>query len=154
MLAMLMQLLVGCSETVLVEDYHRSNKVFANKRSSPLRTNDDEAVSLSSSAAAALTTNDTSHGDATNRRRRQRPRMDASVFRGTTRRAMVATLQGLRSRHGTNLEGYFETIGFDAEWRTRFVAVFGFATVQERGAVVAFECDNPEGKASLPSSRL
>ena len=114
MLAMLMQLLTGCSDTIIVDDYYRSNAAFAVAvavPSSSLASSED----ASSAAAAMFTKQNTTT---------QKVRMDASVFRGTNRPAMVSTLEGLRLRHGPSF-GYFDCIGFDSSWRKRFVKVFG-----------------------------
>eukprot|EP00531_Pseudo-nitzschia_arenysensis_P018822 CAMPEP_0116134218 /NCGR_PEP_ID=MMETSP0329-20121206/10529_1 /TAXON_ID=697910 /ORGANISM="Pseudo-nitzschia arenysensis, Strain B593" /LENGTH=337 /DNA_ID=CAMNT_0003628915 /DNA_START=412 /DNA_END=1422 /DNA_ORIENTATION=- len=81
MLAMLIQLLMGCSDEIIVEDYYRSNAEFIK----------DNTSSSSSSAAAAvmLVSNDNNNN---NNKRNGRVRMDASVFSGTNRSAMISTL--------------------------------------------------------------
>ena len=121
MLAMLMQLLMKCSDDVIVEDYYRSNAAFA--VSGADHDDHDDSSSTAAAAAVAMPT-----ANRPRRNRRGRTRMDKRVFRGTSRSAMVSTLEGLRSRHGAGgpfLEGYFDAIGFDSSWRSRFVAVFG-----------------------------
>mmetsp|Transcript_9115 Transcript_9115/g.22631 ORF Transcript_9115/g.22631 Transcript_9115/m.22631 type:complete len:407 (+) Transcript_9115:90-1310(+) len=112
MLAMLMQLLMGCSDTIIVDDYYLSNAAFATAAAAAASASSEDAASA---AAAMLTKQNTTT---------QKVRMDASVFRGTNRAAMVSTLEGLRLRHGPSF-GYFDFIGFDSSWRRRFVKVFG-----------------------------
>jgi hypothetical protein len=141
MLAMLMQLLVGCSDEVIVEDYYRSNAEFVVGGVSASSSNETS----SSAAASAMVARRDNNVPNNNNNRTTIVLMDGSVFRGTNRPAMVATLKGLRFRHGRSLEGYFDRIGFDDSWRKRFVAVFGdAATIDERGG----------GEFIPPSSRL
>lgn len=119
MLAMLMQLLLGCSDEIIVEDYYQSNAEFVKRYASPSTSANHEN---SSAAAAAVVLNGQTN----------RVRMDATVFRGTNRAAMVTTLEGLRKRHGQNLDTYFDRIGFDDSWRKRFVAALGVANPASR----------------------
>lgn len=118
MLSMLMQLLLGCSDDLIVEDYYLSNAEFVKRETSPSTSANHE----NSSAAAAVVLH----------RQNNRVRMDAAVFRGTNRAAMVTTLEGLRQRHGQNLDKYFDRIGFDDSWRKRFVAALGVANPPSR----------------------
>ena len=124
MLAMLMQILAGCSDEIIVEDYYRSNAEFV--RGTSASSSSNETTSAAASAMAARGDNNVPiSNNNNNNNRRTIVCMDGNVFRGTNRPAMVATLKGLRFRHGRSLEGYFDRIGFDASWRKRFVAAFG-----------------------------
>ena len=118
---MLMQLLVGCSDEIIVDDYFQSNAEFVNQDTPATLTTTN--YERSSAAASMLLSS---------QRRSDRVRMDATVFRGTNRAAMVTTLEGLRQRHGPHLDTYFDCIGFDNSWRRRFVAALGVAIPTSR----------------------
>ena len=124
MLAMLMQLLVGCSDDVIVEDYYRSNAELA-RETTPFNNSQAPSAAAEALAMQSRSSNTINSKSTTNSGRLVRIRMDASVFSGTNRPAMVSTLEGLRQRHGPSLERYFDGIGFDDSWRKRFRAVFG-----------------------------
>ncbi len=124
MLAMLMQLLVGCSDAIIVEDYYQSNAEFVKGGDTSPSTG---ANHESSSAAASMVLTKQN-----NARRTDRVRMNANVFRGTNRAAMATTLEGLRQRHGLNPDNYFDHIGFDISWRKQFVAALGVTNPTSR----------------------
>lgn len=133
-LSMLMQLLMGCSDEVIVEDYHRSNAEFTGTAAAAAGGGGTAKEEVSSAAAALAMVGTEGNRDNSPRsgsmnsqrgpnHRSVVVRMDKVVFRGTNRRAMVSTLEGLRLRHGSS-NGYFDAIGFDESWRKRFVNVF------------------------------
>lgn len=96
---MLLQSLLGVSDDEIIEDYFLSNASFQKKKEE-------------SSAAAAAATSASSKG-----------KLDRTIFSGTNRNAMVATLAFLRSKYGSVSPGYLDQIGFNEQWRRRLIAV-------------------------------
>lgn len=98
---MLLQSILGLSDTEIIEDYYMSNRMLQNNN------NDNE-----SSAAAQQV-----------QQRQQRGRLNRSFFGGTNREAMITTLQFLRTKYKSVSPGYLDSIGFDSTWRERLLNV-------------------------------
>jgi len=90
--------MIGLSDEEIIADYHLSDAV--RKR--------DEG-----SAAA----------DQFGGKVKKKGRLDRSVFSGAPKEAMVETLAWIRDQYGSINPGYLDSIGFDRQWRDRFVKV-------------------------------
>lgn len=113
MLSMLVQLILGVSDEVIIDDYYKSNEGLG-----LLSLNDDPACTKprtrqSSSAAAAVAKTKSQREGTT-----QEGKLDRNIFSGTTREAMVTTLEYIRSKY-VSFDLYLDEIGFDVRWRQR-----------------------------------
>lgn len=88
---MLCQSIMGCSDEMIISDYHRSEQELLSE----------------ASAAASKTVGAAQPG-----------KVDKRFFSGAPREAMEATLLYIRTTYGS-VEGYLDVIGVDADWRQR-----------------------------------
>ena len=96
LLIMLCQSMIGLSDEEIIADYHLSDA---------LRKRDE------GSAAA----------DQFGGKVKKKGKLDRSVFSGAPKEAMIETLAWIRAQYGSINPGYLDIIGFDRQWRDRFV---------------------------------
>ena len=96
LLIMLCQSMIGLSDEEIIADYHLSDA---------LRKRDE------GSAAA----------DQFGGKVKKKGKLDRSVFSGAPKEAMIETLTWIRAQYGSINPGYLDGIGFDRQWRDRFV---------------------------------
>ena len=96
LLIMLCQSMIGLNDEEIIADYHLSDA---------LRKRDE------GSAAA----------DQFGGKVKKKGKLDRSVFSGAPKEAMIETLAWIRAQYGSINPGYLDSIGFDRQWRDRFV---------------------------------
>ena len=96
LLIMLCQSMIGLSDEEIIADYHLSDA---------LRKRDE------GSAAA----------DQFGGKVKKKGKLDRSLFSGAPKEAMIETLTWIRAQYGSINPGYLDGIGFDRQWRDRFV---------------------------------
>ena len=130
LLIMLCQSIIGVSDEEIISDYHVSSKLrkiedgsAAAEGLKKLRKIEDGSV-----AAAGL----------------RKGKLDRRVFSGAPKEAMVETMGFIRRNYGSICPGYLDAIGFDDQWRLRFVNALSTRTGKSAEVEVG----------SLPKSRL
>ena len=98
---MLCQSIVGVEDGIIVADYHRSDRMGSSGGN----------VEGSAAVDAMMKTEGV-----------QRGKLSREIFEGAPMEAMVVTLGYIREKYGS-IFGYLDSIGFDAEWRARFLTV-------------------------------
>lgn len=99
LVVMLCQSILDVEDETIIEDYFMSNAMESGGKRGE-----------GSAAAAVVETEGVERG-----------KLSREIFKGAPREAMVMTLGYLRETYGS-VYGYLDFIGFDADWRTRFLA--------------------------------
>jgi len=107
---MLCQAIVGVEDDSIVADYHKSDQMGSSGK----------RVEGSAAADAVMKMEGVQKG-----------KLSREIFSGAPVEAMIVTLSYIRDTYGS-IFGYLDSIGFDANWRTRFLTAQGQACEEER----------------------
>ena len=112
---MLCQSIIGISDEIIISDYELSETLLSpndNQGSAAATSIDTSSSSSSSSSKSTITTIETP----------VKGKLSREIFSGSPAEVMVSTLDYLRQKYGS-VANYLDTIGFDQEWRSRFIQV-------------------------------
>ena len=107
---MLCQSIIGISDEIIISDYELSETL--------LSPNDNQG----SAAATSIDTSSSSKSTITTIETPVKGKLSREIFSGSPAEVMVSTLDYLRQKYGS-VANYLDTIGFDQEWRSRFIQV-------------------------------
>ena len=102
LIIMFCQSMAGVDDEQIILDYHKSDGL---KKKETMSTKDTEAGSAAAETIA----------------QKQKGRLSREIFSGAPKEAMIQTLAFIRKRYGS-VDGYLNHIGFDEDWRSRFVS--------------------------------
>ena len=111
---MLCQSIIGISDEIIISDYELSETLLSpnDNQGSAAATSIDTSSSSSSSSKSTITKIETP----------VKGKLSREIFSGSPAEVMVSTLDYLRQKYGS-VANYLDTIGFDQEWRSRFIQV-------------------------------
>ena len=101
LIIMFCQSMMGIEDDIIILDYHKSDGL---KKKETVSGRDTEG------SAAAETIS-----------QKEKGRLNRNFFSGAPKEAMIQTLAFIRERYGS-VDGYLNHIGFDVDWRSRFVS--------------------------------
>jgi Tyrosine phosphatase family len=138
MLAMLLQSMIGMSDTMIVNDYHISETLLMNKPS--LLCDSSAAASVVSTSLPSKRTENDRNEDlrevgnnktndfAPTSGKKLSGRLDKRLFVGAPKQVMIDTLLYVRRKYGSICPGYLNHIGFHETWQQRFRHAVSVAT--------------------------